>query len=40
VAITATAKADAPPYLAFLRTAAAKAIFEHYGFTVLVKPTP
>lgn len=40
VAITATAKADAPPYLAFLHTAAAKAIFEHYGFTVLVKPTP
>jgi molybdate transport system substrate-binding protein len=40
VAMTAIAKADAAPYLGFLRTAAAKAIFEHYGFTVLVKPAP
>jgi len=40
VALTANAKPDAAPYLAFLRTAAAKAIFEHYGFTVLVKPAP
>jgi len=40
VAMTATAKADAAAYLDFLRTAAAKAIFEHYGFTVLVKPAP
>jgi len=38
VAATATAKPDAAPYLAFLRTQAAKAILEHYGFTVLVKP--
>lgn len=40
VAATAVAKADAAPYLAFLRTTAARAIFEHYGFTVLVKPAP
>ena len=39
VAATATAKPDAAPYLAFLRTQAAKTIFERYGFTVLVKPT-
>lgn len=39
VAATATAKADASGYLAFLRTAAAKAIFEKYGFTFLIKPT-
>jgi molybdate transport system substrate-binding protein len=39
VALTANAKPDAAPYLAFLRTQAAKTIFEHYGFTVLVKPT-
>jgi molybdate transport system substrate-binding protein len=40
VAMTAVAKPDATAYLGFLRTAAAKAIFEHYGFTVLVKPAP
>jgi len=40
VAMTAVAKTDAAAYLGFLRTAAAKAIFEHYGFTVLVKPAP
>jgi molybdate transport system substrate-binding protein len=39
VAATATAKPDVTPYLAFLRSAAAKAIFENYGFSVLVKPT-
>jgi molybdate transport system substrate-binding protein len=39
-ALTANAKATAAPYLAFLRTAAAKTIFEHYGFTVLAKPGP
>jgi len=39
VAATATAKSDAPGYLAFLRSAAAKAIFEKYGFTFLIKPT-
>ena len=38
VAATVTAKADATDYLAFLRSAAARAIFEKYGFTVLVKP--
>jgi len=35
VAATATAKADAAKYLSFLRGAAAKAIFEKYGFGVL-----
>jgi molybdate transport system substrate-binding protein len=38
VALTATAKPDAAPYLAFLRTQAAKAIFERYGFSFLIKP--
>ena len=39
VAATATAKADAASYLAFLRSQAAKAIFEKYGFTYLIRPT-
>jgi molybdate transport system substrate-binding protein len=39
VAATATAKPDANGYLAFLRTSAAKAIFEKYGFQFLVSPT-
>lgn len=39
VAATTNARPDAATYLAFLRTQAAKTIFEHYGFTVLVKPT-
>jgi molybdate transport system substrate-binding protein len=39
VAATATAKPDVTPYLAFLRSAAAKTIFENYGFAVLMKPT-
>jgi molybdate transport system substrate-binding protein len=39
VAATTGAKPDATPYLAFLRTQAAKTIFESYGFTVLAKPT-
>lgn len=39
VAATATAKPDATPYLAFLRSGAAKSIFEKYGFTFLIKPT-
>jgi molybdate transport system substrate-binding protein len=39
VAATTSAKPDATPYLAFLRSAAAKAIFEKYGFTFLIKPT-
>jgi molybdate transport system substrate-binding protein len=39
VAATATAKPDAAGYLAFLRSSAAKAIFERYGFAFLVSPT-
>src|ERR1035437_5212789 len=39
VAATATAKAEAAGYLAFLRSSAAKAIFEKYGFPFLVSPT-
>src|ERR1700733_4170381 len=39
VAATTTAKAEAAGYLAFLRTSAAKAIFEKYGFSFLVSPT-
>ncbi len=35
VALTATAKPEAAKYLAFMRSNAAKAIFEKYGFTVL-----
>jgi molybdate transport system substrate-binding protein len=38
-AATATAKPDAGGYLAFLRTSAAKTIFEKYGFQFLVSPT-
>lgn len=39
VALTANAKPEAASYLAFLRTQAAKSIFEHYGFSFLVTPT-
>jgi molybdate transport system substrate-binding protein len=40
VAATASSKnAATPRYLAFLRTKDAKAIFEKYGFSVLVTPT-
>jgi molybdate transport system substrate-binding protein len=39
VAATTGARPEAMPYLAFLRSAAAKALFEGYGFTVLAKPT-
>jgi molybdate transport system substrate-binding protein len=39
VAATVTAKPEADDYLAFLRSQAAKSIFENYGFTFLVKPT-
>jgi molybdate transport system substrate-binding protein len=39
VAATATAKPEATEYIAFLRSAAAKAIFEKYGFTFLIRPT-
>ncbi len=39
VAATTSAKPDTAAYLAFLRSRAAKAIFESYGFTVLAAPT-
>jgi molybdate transport system substrate-binding protein len=39
VAATTTAKAEATDYLAFLRSSAAKAIFEKYGFSFLLSPT-
>ena len=39
VAATTTAKAEATDYLAFLRSSAAKIIFEKYGFKFLVSPT-
>jgi molybdate transport system substrate-binding protein len=39
VAAIAGAKSDAAPYLPFLRSQAAKSIFESYGFTFLIKPT-
>jgi len=38
VAATVVAKADAATYLAFLQSAAAKTIFQNYGFTLLAKP--
>jgi molybdate transport system substrate-binding protein len=38
-ALTATAKPEAAPYLAFLQSAAAKAIFENRGFAFLAKPS-
>jgi molybdate transport system substrate-binding protein len=39
VAATATAKARAADYLAFLRSSVAKTVFERYGFTFLIRPT-
>jgi molybdate transport system substrate-binding protein len=39
VAATATAKAEAADYLAFLRTSAAKTVFEKYDFKFLINPT-
>ncbi|KRR29583.1 molybdate ABC transporter substrate-binding protein [Bradyrhizobium retamae] len=39
VAATTTAKPEASNYLAFLRSTAAKAIFEKYGFKFLVSPS-
>jgi molybdate transport system substrate-binding protein len=39
VGATTTAKAETSDYLTFLRSSAAKAIFEKYGFTFLVSPT-
>ena len=38
VAATATAKPEATGYVQFLRSSAAKTIFEKYGFTFLIKP--
>ncbi|MFZ2156543.1 MAG: molybdate ABC transporter substrate-binding protein [Bradyrhizobium sp.] len=38
-AATTTAKTEAVNYLAFLRSPAAKAIFEKYGFSFLIRPT-
>jgi molybdate transport system substrate-binding protein len=39
VAVTKDAKPEAQRYLDFLRSAAAKSVFERYGFDVLVRPT-
>jgi molybdate transport system substrate-binding protein len=39
VALIAMAKPDGAGYLAFLRSSAAKAIFEKYGFKFLLSPT-
>jgi len=39
VAATVNAKPEAAAYLAFLRSGTAKAVFERYGFTFLVRPT-
>jgi molybdate transport system substrate-binding protein len=39
VAATVNAKPDAAAYLTFLRSGTAKAVFEQYGFTFLVRPT-
>src|SRR6202790_4031641 len=39
VAATTTAKAETSDYLAFLRSPAAKAILEKYGFKFLISPT-
>jgi molybdate transport system substrate-binding protein len=39
VAATVNAKPETMQYLAFLRSATAKSIFEGYGFAVLAKPT-
>ena len=39
IAATTTAKPETADYLAFVRSSAAKAIFEKYGFKFLVSPT-
>jgi molybdate transport system substrate-binding protein len=39
VALTANARPEAAHYLAFLRSGAAKAVFEAFGFTFLVRAT-
>lgn len=38
-ALTVTAKPDAAQYISFLRSQAAKEIFEKYGFSFLIRPT-
>jgi molybdate transport system substrate-binding protein len=38
VAATISAKPETAGYLAFVRSSAAKAIFEKYGFTLLIRP--
>ena len=38
-AATVNARAEARDYLAFLRTSEAKAIFEKFGFSFLIRPT-
>jgi molybdate transport system substrate-binding protein len=39
VALTINAKPEAAQYLSFMRSQAAKSVFERYGFTFLIKPT-
>jgi molybdate transport system substrate-binding protein len=39
VALTANAKPEAAQYLSFMRSQAAKDVFEKYGFTFLIRPT-
>ncbi len=38
VAVTAGAKPEAAQYLSFMRSQAAKTVFERYGFSFLIKP--
>jgi molybdate transport system substrate-binding protein len=39
VAATSSAKSEANAYLDYLRSSAAKAVLENYGFTYLIRPT-
>src|SRR5262249_23113203 len=39
-ALTANARPEGTPYMAFLRSATAQVFFERYGFTYLVKAGP
>ena len=39
VALTTNAKSEAAQYLSFMRSQAAKTVFEKYGFTFLIRPT-
>jgi molybdate transport system substrate-binding protein len=39
IAATVTAKPEADPYLRYLRSVAAKAVFEQYGFVYLIPPS-